>query len=53
MVLSVTGMNWLAGSFVSVRPTAGDAGVQFVNFSCGVCCARDNTSVYDPSADEV
>jgi hypothetical protein len=53
MVLSVTGMNWLAGSFGSVRSTAGDAGVQFVNFSCGVCRARDNTSVYDPSADEV
>jgi hypothetical protein len=35
MVLSVTGLNWLAGSFGSVRSTAGNAGVQFVYFSCG------------------
>jgi hypothetical protein len=53
MVLIVTGMNWLAESFGSVRSTARDAGVQFVNFSCGVCHARDNISMYDPSADEV
>jgi hypothetical protein len=52
VVLSVTGMIWLAGSFGNVRSTAGDAGVQFVNFSYGVCHARD-TIVYDPSADEV
>lgn len=53
MILSVTGMNWVTGSFGSVKSSAGDAGVQLVNICCGVCHARGNNRAYDPSAYQV
>jgi hypothetical protein len=46
-------MNWLGGSFGSVRSSAGDACMQLVNICCGVCRAKGNNTAYDPSANEV